>query len=512
MEMDAEGNARNDLQVALILQERLHRLSAGAVSGDAALWSILEIAAQEFKISAEKSPKSYKRRKRPVEPEGDGAESVECRHSCSSHMELLDPALWSSLPHEMLRLVFARLPLRDIRGLRCLSKDWDAMVTTDADFHRICDAAHGSSFALVDTDSHRRGAFVIRVFNVKSNRWDNFKMAIKRPVLARSRTENPPEMNTSVICGDGGLLCFVSSVYFKSKLKRRRPSLFITVVNPLAGISHELPPLLGFCKIRMVQIITSSEAKGFKVVVLGDYTAADAPGERRRTAEVYDSGEGSWGRGEGSLDFVFGTRCCLAGDYASSEVFTQNESCAYDFAEGRLLSLGGIGSPLEEVNYGITYAQYKDRFFRLRKSPHGPANESLATQSPTFYIEEFCVQMPARTWVKVCNHRCDPFEHPYKCRALMLTLYACRGFLMVLVQNDRAFQESMRYDIKLGWLYDLSSRKWRDLELPLLPLGQRIYNDNHTEYTVKSREGALTTFYHDSTCFVDLMCDLKWSA
>jgi hypothetical protein len=41
---------------------------------------------------------------------------------------------------------------------------------------------------------------------------------------------------------------------------------------------------------------------------------------------------------------------------------------------------------------------------------------------------------------------------------------------MVLAQNDRAFLESMRYDIKLRWLYDLSSRKWRDLELPLLPL------------------------------------------
>lgn len=86
-------------------------------------WSILEIAAQELKFSAEKHLKSYKRRKKPMDSEGDGTKSVVCRHSCTLHMELPNPALWGSLPHEMLQLIFARLSLRDIRSLRCLSKD-----------------------------------------------------------------------------------------------------------------------------------------------------------------------------------------------------------------------------------------------------------------------------------------------------------------------------------------------------------------------------------------------------
>lgn len=524
--MDAAGNAQaNDLviQVALTLRDGLLKLSAGnSVSEEevAALRSILEIAARELGVSAEEHPMCYKRRKKLMDSAGDGAEDVVddvvCRHSCSSHMELPNPALWSSLPHELLQLIFARLSLRDIRSLRCVSKAYDAMVTTDSDFHRLCDAVNGSSFALVDT-SYRFGAFWVRVFNATSNTWDSFKMVVKSPALARplpvASKWNSPEM--SVICGDGGLLCFVCSMFFKSKLKKTRPSLFITVVHPLTGTSHELPPLLDLCNIRMMQIMASSETKGFKVFVLGDYIGDHTTSyhdETGGTAEVYDSTKRTWGRAEGSsLGLVFGRRCCFAGDYSSSEVYTQGP-CAYDFVEGRLHGFEGTGSPLAHVDYAITYAQHKDRFFVLRMDADGPANESLATQSPTYYIEEFRVHMPARTWVKVFKHRCAPFEHPPKSKAFFIGLHACQGFLLVLAQTDTAFKENMRYGIKRGWLYDLTSRKWRDLELPLLPLGQRMYNDDRTGYTVKTREGLSSTYHHDSTCLVDFMCDLKWSA
>ena len=83
---------------------------------------------------------------------------------------------------------------------------------------------------------------------------------------------------------------------------------------------------------------------------------------------------------------------------------------------------------------------------------------------------------------------------------------------MVLIRKfDKVHMQSMRYDFNLAWLYDLSSRKWRDLELPPLPLGRRRYNEQHTEFTVTSPDGQ-TREYHDSTSFVDVMCDLKWSA
>jgi len=40
----------------------------------------------------------------------------------------LDPAIWSMLPEELLQLIFARLPVRQIADLRLLSKTWDRYV------------------------------------------------------------------------------------------------------------------------------------------------------------------------------------------------------------------------------------------------------------------------------------------------------------------------------------------------------------------------------------------------
>ena len=520
MEMDADGNVSNDLQVALILRDRLQKLLAGLLSGDelTELLSVLEIAAQEFGISVEKHVKYYKRRGKTKDIEGEGSKSVVCRHSCSSHTELLNPAVWSNLPHEVLRLVFARLSLCGIRGVKCLSKDWSTVVTTESDFHRLCDAVHGSSFALVDM-SHRHGSFWVKVFNVKFNKWDTFQMVIKPPALAKPPKARATSPHTSLICGDEGLLCFISSLYFRSKLKRTRPSVFITVVNPLTGTSHELPPLHELCNIRMVELIVSSEMEGFKVFVLGDYSVDRARRpiryvEKGGTAEVYDSTKRSWGRAEGSLGFVFGKRRCLEGNYSSSEVITQ-EPCVYDVANGRLRHLGDTRTQVVDRDACIVSdARCNDRCFVLLTGKNGPANESLATQTYTYYIEEYLIQMPASTWVKVCTHRCDPFEHPSKTRAYDMRLLACKGYLLVFAFTIRyisAVRESKRYEFKLGWLYDLSSRKWRDLELPLLPLGMRSHSVDHEGFPVKAPEDR-ELYYHDYFVMVDIMCSLKWSA
>ena len=266
MEMESNGKAPSDLQVALALQERSQRLSAGSVSGD-------EVA-QELEISVEMHLKSSTRRKKAIDSGVDGSKSVACGHSCSVHMELPNSTLRGSLPHEILQLIFSRLPVQDIRRLRFLSKAWKTMVTFDTDFHRICDAVHGRLIALVTAHSHKPGTFWIRVFSTKSNRWDSFEIVIKRPALAgpvrpTAASKRNSMVVTKAVCGDGGLVCFVSTLYFKSSLKKTRPRLFITVVNPLTGKSHELPPLLELCNIRMVHIMVSGETKSFEVFVLG---------------------------------------------------------------------------------------------------------------------------------------------------------------------------------------------------------------------------------------------------
>ena len=510
MEMEADGNVPNDLQVALILRDRLQKLLAGLLSGDelTELLSVLEIAAQEFGISVEKHVKYYKRRGKTKDIEGEGSKSVVCRHSCSSHTELLNPAVWSNLPHEVLRLVFARLSLCGIRGVKCLSKDWSTVVTTGSDYHRLCDAVHGSSFALVDI-SRRLGSFWVKVFNVKFNKWDTFQMVIKPPALAEPPKARATSPHTSLICGDEGLLCFISSLYFRSKLKRTRPSVFITVVNPLTGTSHELPPLHELCDIRMVELIVSSEMKGFKVFVLVDYVKGG-------TAEVYDSTKRSWGRAEGSLGFVFGKHRCLEGNFLRSEVITKGP-CVYDVANGRLSRLGYFRSQVVDRDACmVSDARYKDRCFLLLTGRNGPANESLATQTYTYYIEEYLIQMPASTWVKVCTHRCAPFVRPAsRSRGVYdVHLLACKGYLLVCACSTTYFsggRGSVDRQFKLGWLYDLSSRKWRDLELPLLPLGMRTHNVDYKRFPAKAPEDR-ELYYHNYFVMEDVMCSLKWSA
>ncbi|KAG0591133.1 hypothetical protein KC19_1G152500 [Ceratodon purpureus] len=501
MEMESNGKAPSDLQVALALQERSQRLSAGSVSGD-------EVA-QELEISVEMHLKSSKRRKKAIDSGVDGSKSVACGHSCSVHMELPNSTLRGSLPHEILQLIFSRLPVQDIRSLRIfLSKAWKTMVTFDTDFHRICDAVHGRLIALVTAHSHKPGTFWIRVFSTKSNRWDSFEIVIKRPALAgpvrptAASNPNSPRMVAEAVCGDGGLVCFVSTLYFESSLKKTLPGLFITVVNPLTGKSHELPPLLELCNIRMVHIMTSEHADD-------DDADPDDYIETADTVEVYDSTKKCWGRAEKPLDFVFGRRA-ISHLQGYSFLFTTGP-CTHNFAGGRMISLQGYGSPI----WNTRYAYYKDHFFVLRLDTDGPANEAFETQSPTYYIEEIFIQMPARRWVKVCKHRCAPFERPPKNTTFTMRLYACSGFLMVLCTSIAKVHESgsMRYDSKLGWLYDLSTRKWaRDLELPALPLGRRTYDESRSQFTLKTPEEELTTYTHDSTNMVDFVCDLEWSA
>lgn len=150
--MDTNGNASKDLHVALILEGKLRKLSSGLVSRDevATLWSILEMAAQEFGISAENHPKSYK----PM----DSAISVVCRHSCSLHMELPNPELWDSLPHEVLQLILLGFCSEISEGLDAFLRTgerWLQLTLTFIGFVMpfMGIRLHSSVYTLIDVDS-----------------------------------------------------------------------------------------------------------------------------------------------------------------------------------------------------------------------------------------------------------------------------------------------------------------------------------------------------------------------
>jgi hypothetical protein len=79
-------------------------------------------------------------------------------------------------------------------------------------------------------------------------------------------------------------------------------------------------------------------------------------------------------------------------------------------------------------------------------------------------------------------HRCGPFERPPKGEHTM-KLYASGGSLMVCLKNDEPSRSPYQYDF--AWLYNMATRRWRDL--PAL-------NEDELVYDV-----------------FDDMCELSWS-
>ena len=134
-----------------MLLRRLHDLEVG--DSCTGLRQVLEFAAEEFGIECVHDSKRRKGLTLREDAEGnlrDVGEAQSCLHLCGNHKEVMLPGLWATLPHDMLKLVFAHLPLNDIRSLRCLFSDWEkTLVSGDSDFLRVCDEVHPRMFALV---------------------------------------------------------------------------------------------------------------------------------------------------------------------------------------------------------------------------------------------------------------------------------------------------------------------------------------------------------------------------
>lgn len=75
------------------------------------------------------------------------ARAGKCTCSC------VCPASWSTMPVELLQLVFARLPLPKIIQLRSLSKSWNRSFTSEElEFMRACTDAGPRVFAMITDD------------------------------------------------------------------------------------------------------------------------------------------------------------------------------------------------------------------------------------------------------------------------------------------------------------------------------------------------------------------------
>lgn len=388
--------------------------------------------------------------------------STYCNHACFEHAALMNPELWRGLPEELLQLVLARLPVGEVNRLRCVSKKWRRrMNAADSHFKRLCTNAHTKLFALITTsDILDFGWYAVRIYDMELNRWHVYELY--------AGYEEPMDTMSAY---DGGLVCLVFTN------KNRKNGFPILVFNPLTQDLVKLPPRGLKSMPLMVQLVTDSATKSYKVIVVG----YDKKGGL--VAEHFQSHTGFWTRTTLSGDVVFGyqyrwRRCSGLQGLEGTRI----APCAYDCAERQLLHLNDNSNPLHQTSEDH-FAIVKDHLFVLsvESRPYTLPNGEIS-EFPEYCISEFRGQKSAPYWVKLRDYDCrEEFGMPPR-GLYFIKLFACKGFLLVTAHNN---ETASAFKYEFAKLYDLSTGKWSTL--PMLPGCQDFSS-------------------------TELMCELQWDA
>jgi hypothetical protein len=137
------------------------------------------------------------------------------------HQEVLDPAVWGTLPDKTVAYGFCTLALLDINRLKSLSKGWRQTAT-------------GLEFRQARIDG---GSFATRLYDMQTNSWHSFVMHIFLGIHF--------EM---MFASNGGLKCSVSTSNNKSP--KPEDDQLLMVCNPFdkrlevtsTTSSHDKPP------------------------------------------------------------------------------------------------------------------------------------------------------------------------------------------------------------------------------------------------------------------------------
>lgn len=448
------------LQLASILRDRLDELISGTREAPG-MRSIIEYAAPylETPENAECSSSTSvvgsitrELKRRVVETESP------CGHVCPQHPAMLDPAVWSRLPEELLELTFARLPLPNIQRLRCLSKQWDRSLNEKSHFKATCAEVNRKIFALLEENIDDYGKFWIKLYDMYSNRWHVYELILG----------DDTEPFKTMSAADGGLVVFASAW----KATKKKP-LEIVVVNPLTKAMKVLR-LTGLKthQLQMMQIVTNSITGYYKVILVSCLLRKGV------IAEVFDSERDEWislhWREEPHpSDQFFGIK--YSWDLESyqdpdfpDEYFADLDyvgPCVYNYAEEKLNELNDESYPERQAMVVCTGALVKDRLFvlheekvRLEVSDGGDPGEPLTKYR--YCITEYQAQIANPKWVRQRSINCDPFVVHPDGEKYQMRLYACKGLLLVIAFNDEWIKAG--YD-EVGWLYDLSAGEWREL-------------------------------------------------
>ena len=336
----------------------------------------------------------------------------------------MNPMLWGDiLPQELKQLIFARLPLPEIKHLRVLSKEWKSSIDTAGSlFREVCAQASTRMFALI-TPGNKDGIFHVNAYDPRlASRWHVVKY-----------TAPGDRLSVTICACDGGLACFL----FRTSSVREGAQVYLSVWNPLTGDENELPVLDSLKRSRAsgiaVQLCVDHHTKRYKVTVV----VMDVSGFHG-VVHGYDSGTRQWSTAMTTsnsdiLGYAYHCKASLASHCCRSI----RGHWKYNFARRE------VGHYKLQVSNA--YTDY--RYFRLWKPPEN--------RRGTYYVleEHFCHR--TRKYQRAKKHRCSFLEgfargDPEQ----KVNLYSCKGFLVLCASPCL-------------WLYDLITCKWQDL--PALP-------------------------------------------
>ncbi|KAG0587106.1 hypothetical protein KC19_2G141000 [Ceratodon purpureus] len=358
---------------------------------------------------------------------------VSCRHSCKHHPELLDPFLWSTLPEDVVELVFARLSTGKIIALREQSAIWSAMAKS-SNFRGVFSESHPEIFGLVNWDKYGK-RFWNLTYDIKSKEWmcqklDGLSEAIRASDYDRHRDW--------MFASDGGLVCFVPRWDYSP--------FTIFVGNPLTDEWKALPLLSQARKdaltlVTVVQLVVDEDTKRYRVILVRRKL-----GQGACAAQYFDSETGEWSSMVSGL--VYGDFGLRGSNMSSTEGW--ENPVVHDCTTGMTHELIDYLSGERDVDFGC-FALVKERLFMLDKSRFPDPHEFIERFTVSEYAWETSVSKVSRKRLIDCNFPRDYQGH----------LYACKGFLLGIADNCEEGDDHHQ----LIRLYDLSAERWQELSM-----------------------------------------------
>lgn len=384
---------------------------------------------------------------------------------------VMDPAMWSSLPRELLPLVFACLPSSQLLSLRrsAIGGKWNIDLT-GSEFMSLCAQRHGKMCAVVvkEPDSpiynvgvHTTGESIV---------WQKLRLSTGEPV-------------STMTSSDGGLVCFALTL---QSLKEEAPLwVKLAVVNPLTCECRVLPKHgVSPFQLKMMKLVRDRNTGCYQVTLVYSEGVSNAEFPPFR-ALSFCSETGVWTDAKNFPQLLLGPTLHdelyidksvygWAGARLNQSFYKMDSSvstsirspCAYETATGEVIY---TEEGFDDYADSFHFALVEDHLFLMELNWCGDGGTAEYILSE----HQFQVRKDELSWKELKKDHFGPTEHQTLDGShsdCCLHLCACEGFLLVAGSYNKPvgedFANPRRFDpvdYEVALLHNLETGEWIDI-------------------------------------------------